>query len=305
MSNYGTVHRITMGDEDLSYFYEYPDDPIDEWKHFNRELLDNEYFVIHNRFGDLVGIFKKKNGKFQCISRQAQSELFKGVGARKGNYEQMCVIDAILDDSIDMVVVTGNAGTGKSYITLMAGLFLAENSNKRMLYTREIIQAGKCMGYLPGDSDEKTDPFWRPAKIAISKIQSSRGKYQSKSTSMDDMPQSIKYDKLVEFVPLQFLRGTSIDNRLMFNDEAQNQDLDTVQMFSTRAGEGSKVVLAGSTKQCDDKSLRNGKDGMTAIVNVMKGEKNFACINLLRQERNNLAQQIDVRVEMFKMGQLK
>lgn len=293
MEHSGKVHKVRLEDRDILNIKK----GLDEEKIFGRGLMENEYCVLFDRYDTLIGVYKKKGEGLVPIDERAKYGLFNKLGATKGNYEQMCVIDALLDDSIDLVVVTGNAGTGKSYIVLLTGMYMVEYLGKNLLYTREIVPVGKSIGYLPGGEDDKTAPYWKPAKINLIKIQNARGKFILDTKGLE---QSGK----ISFTPLQFLRGTTIDNTLMFNDEAQNEDLDTVQMFATRIGEGSKVVFAGSTKQIDDKNLRNGNDGLSLLIKIMKGEKNFAHIHLVKQERHRLAQQIDERIELYKEGRL-
>lgn len=295
---YGMIPRANLSDDELCTLYN--PGKINEVAYFGRTAVANEYFIAVDKTGFLVDIFRKhSDGRWKVINDQAKGKTsFLGMGAREGNYEQICVLDALISPDIDVLLVDGKAGTGKTFISLLGAfhtLLKTKCGYKNILYTREIAEVGEKMGYLPGDVSEKTNPYWEPARQGVRKIFGMNKKFAEYN------PEE-KKDLIL--TPLQFLRGTTWDNVIMINDEVQNEKLQVAQTFISRAGENSKVILMGSTHQIDNEALLYGNDALTLIRRIYQGQDNFATITLTKWERSRVAQQVDDLVEKFRKENL-
>lgn len=160
------------------------------------------------------------------------------------NYPQEQLMAAIYSD--DVVITHGSAGTGKTFIpSVMAAEMYARHEVKKILITRPTASCGESLGHLPGDLDEKFEPWLHPLINAMKTV--------LKTEAID----SAQRHGNLEYMPLQFMRGASLDNTFIIVDEAQNLTVEQAQMLVTRIGENSKLVINGDTKQID---LKRKKD---------------------------------------------
>ena len=158
----------------------------------------------------------------------------------------------------DMVFGIGPAGTGKTYLACAMAVNALKNKEvERIILARPAVEAGESLGFLPGDLQEKVDPYLRPLYDALYEIMG-----QEASAKM-------KEKGVIEVVPLAYMRGRTLDNSFIILDEAQNTTREQMKMFLTRMGFQSKVVITGDITQID---LPRGKvSGLTEAVRILKG----------------------------------
>ncbi|KEO83807.1 PhoH family protein [Tumebacillus flagellatus] len=181
----------------------------------------------------------------------------------------------------DIVFGVGPAGTGKTYLAVvMAVQALKKNEVKRIVLTRPAVEAGENLGFLPGDLQEKVDPYLRPLYDGLYDVlgQENTTKYMERG--------------LIEVAPLAYMRGRTLEDCFVILDEAQNTTPEQMKMFLTRLGFGSKMVVTGDVTQID---LPRGKQsGLNSAIRVLKNVEDLSFIFLSEQDvvRHHLVQKI-------------
>lgn len=162
--------------------------------------------------------------------------------------------------SKDVVFGIGPAGTGKTYIAVAMAVNAFKNKEvEKIILARPAVEAGERLGFLPGDLQEKVDPYLRPLYDALYDV---LGR---------DSALRLKEKEAIEVVPLAYMRGRTLDNSFIILDEAQNATREQMKMFLTRMGFGSKVVVTGDVTQID--LPRGKKSGLIEAENVLRGVK--------------------------------
>lgn len=181
----------------------------------------------------------------------------------------------------DIVFGIGPAGTGKTYLAVvMAIAALKEGSVKRIILTRPAVEAGESLGFLPGDLQEKVDPYLRPLYDALHDVM---GPEQSAKA----------FERgIIEVAPLAYMRGRTLDDSFIILDEAQNTTPEQMKMFLTRLGFGSKMVITGDVTQID--LPRNTKSGLIEASRILREIKEIGFIAFTEQDvvRHSLVQLI-------------
>ena len=201
------------------------------------------------------------------------------------NYEQSFAFDALLNPDLQFVSLLGKAGTGKTLLALAAGLYktMDENIYKRMLVCRPVFPMGKDIGYLPGDIEQKLNPWMQPVFDSLEYIMG-LGKKASRIT------RDLVDQGLLSIEPLAYIRGRSIPHQYLIVDEAQNLTPHEIKTIITRAGIGTKVVLTGDCYQIDNPYIDASNSGLTYSIEKFKGQDIFAHITLNKGERSKLAE---------------
>jgi phosphate starvation-inducible PhoH-like protein len=181
----------------------------------------------------------------------------------------------------DMVICTGPAGTGKTYLAVATAVeALKEQSVRKIVLVRPAVEAGESLGFLPGDLQAKINPYLRPLQDAL--------------RDMIDHEQVRRYmeEDVIEVAPLAYMRGRTLNNAFIIMDEAQNTTVGQMKMFLTRMGEGSKVVVSGDTSQVD--LPVHTKSGLIDALHRLKGIEGFTAIRLTGSDivRHRLVQDI-------------
>ena len=208
-----------------------------------------------------------------------------GIHAR--NREQNFALNALMDPDIDFVTLTGQAGTGKTLITLAAGLtqVLDERRYSEIIMTRVTVSVGEDIGFLPGTEEEKMGP-WMGALDdnleVLSKSENSTGEWGRAATN-DLVRNKIKIKSL------NFMRGRTFLNKYLIIDEAQNLTPKQMKTLITRAGPGTKIICMGNLAQIDTPYLTEGSSGLTYVVDRFKGWGHYGQVMLARGERSRLA----------------
>jgi PhoH-like ATPase len=182
--------------------------------------------------------------------------------------------------------LSGKAGTGKTLMALAAALEARKNY-KTILLARPIIPlSNRDMGYLPGDIKEKLDPYMKPLFDNLSVIQN---QFDEGSADYEKINELLQSEKLL-IMPLAYIRGRSLSKSYFIVDEAQNLTPHEVKTIITRAGEGTKIVFTGDPYQIDTPYLDARSNGLTFLIDKMKGQGLYAHVTLEKGERSELAE---------------
>ena len=250
-------------------------------------LSPNEYVLLRdseNPAHTALGRFDKATGRVVPIKK-----LREGVwGIRPRNKEQHYALDLLLNDDVKMVTLVGKAGTGKTLLALAAGLQKVTEEQKfhKLLVSRPIFPLGRDIGYLPGDIEEKLNPWMQPIYDNLELLL---------GLNRGDKKEGRSYAELmelgfVEIEPLTYIRGRSLPNVYMIVDEAQNLTPHEVKTIITRAGEGTKIILTGDPYQIDNPYVDSSNNGLTTVAERFKPEAIGGHITLTKGERSELAE---------------
>ena len=225
--------------------------------------------------------------------RTRRSPIF---GILPRNLQQTMALDLLLDDSVRLVTLIGSAGTGKTLLALAAGMVktLNEQIYQKLLCARPIMPLGRDIGYLPGNKDQKLTAWMQPIFDNMSYLLSNRLSAESGSshTPPSTVEQRIKHlvdSGQVVLEPLTYIRGRSIPHQFMIVDEAQNLTPHEVKTIASRVGEGTKLVLTGDATQIDNPYLDSSSNGLSYLVERLKGKPIIGHVTLIRSERSELA----------------
>jgi phosphate starvation-inducible PhoH-like protein len=213
-------------------------------------------------------------------------ENYKGRKIKAKTLGQKLYLEAIKNR--DIVFSIGPAGTGKTYLAMvMAVKRLLNNEVNRIVLTRPAIEAGESLGFLPGDMQDKVDPYLRPLYDAVYDI---LGPEKAKLYQEKD---------IIEVAPLAYMRGRTLDDSFVILDEAQNTTLEQMKMFLTRIGFNSKAVITGDITQIDLPS--KGRSGLATVQKILKNIKGIDFVYLNRSDvvRHDLVKEIIKAYESY------
>lgn len=206
-----------------------------------------------------------------------------GIHAR--NVEQSFALDALLNDEILLVSLVGKAGTGKTLLAIAAGLHktLDESKFQRLLVSRPIFPMGRDIGYLPGDIEQKLNPWMQPIFDNVEFLMGADKKAVGRA-------QELINQGMLNIEPLTYIRGRSIPKQYLIVDEAQNLTPHEIKTIITRAGIGTKVILTGDIYQIDNPYVDSANSGLTYAVEKFKGHAIAGHVTLTKGERSELAE---------------
>lgn len=204
---------------------------------------------------------------------------YQGKPIRPKTIGQKRYVDIIRENGV--VFGIGPAGTGKTYLAMAMAIQAFKNKEvNRIILTRPAVEAGESLGFLPGDLQEKIDPYLRPLYDALFEIMG------------PETYQNLMERQSIEVAPLAYMRGRTLDNAFVILDEAQNTTPQQMKMFLTRLGYGSKAIITGDITQLD---LPRGKSsGLITIRNILKNVKGIEFVDLDKNDvvRHPLVQRI-------------
>lgn len=229
------------------------------------------------------------------------------------NIQQLMALDLLLDEEVQMVSLIGPAGTGKTFLALLAGLHLVlvQHLFEKMLVSRPVIPLGPDIGYLPGTIEEKLRSWMQPVydnmEFIVHAINAERkqehyqalhygkrGIKQKKSfrperdKTIETLDELIKQGK-ISLEAITYMRGRSIPYQYILIDEVQNLTPHEVKTLISRVGEGSKIILAGDPYQIDSPYLDFSSNGLVVATNKFKGQSLFGTVFLESSERSELS----------------
>jgi len=241
----------------------------------------NQYIVMKCQDKTALGRYDHKQNKIVPLI-QSGVPVWR---VHPRNTEQSFAFDALFNDEIVFVSLVGKAGTGKTLLALAAGLFktMDEGRYQSLLVSRPIFPIGRDIGYLPGDLEQKLNPWMQPIFDSLEFIMG-MGKKAAHLT------QDLMDQGLLNIEPLAYIRGRSIPRQYLIVDEAQNLTPHEIKTIITRAGMGTKVVLTGDCYQIDNPYVDASNSGLTYSVEKFKGKDIVAHITLQKGERSALAE---------------
>lgn len=208
-----------------------------------------------------------------------------GINAR--NREQSFALNLLMDPEIDFVTLLGQAGTGKTLLTLAAALAqtLEKNLFSEIIMTRVTVPVGEDIGFLPGTEEEKMTPWMGALMDNLEVLTRTEGGGSWERQATQDLVRA-----RIKIRSLNFMRGRTFQNKFLIIDEAQNLTSKQMKTLITRAGPGTKVVCLGNIAQIDTPYLTETTSGLTYVVDRFKGWPHGGHITLLRGERSRLAE---------------
>lgn len=231
-------------------------------------------------------VLEGKDEKLRDLLKEVVCITANGKSIKPKTFGQKRYIDSIRNN--DIVFGIGPAGTGKTYLAMAMAVQAFKNKEvNRIILTRPAVEAGENLGFLPGDLQEKVDPYLRPVYDALFEIlgYETYAKYVERG--------------LIEVAPLAYMRGRTLDSAYIILDEAQNTTNEQMKMFLTRLGFGSKAIITGDITQVD---LPKGKQsGLKSVTKVLDNVKGIDFINLTKHDivRHPLVQRIIDAYEKF------
>ncbi|MBV9948623.1 MAG: PhoH family protein [Myxococcales bacterium] len=208
------------------------------------------------------------------------------MGVRPRNKEQSFAIDLLLDESIRLVTLVGKAGTGKTLLALAAGLkrTMEDGAYTRMLVSRPVMPLGRDIGFLPGDVDEKLNPWMQPIFDNLEFL------FSAGTRKGPRVYAELLESGQIQVEPLTYIRGRSLPQQFIIVDEAQNLTPHEVKTIITRSGDGTKIALTGDPGQIDNPYVDSASNGLTVAAERFRGEKLAAHVVLAKGERSELAE---------------
>lgn len=243
------------------------------------KLIANNYYILKDGRSSSLSWYNAHTNRLEKIDKSYC------YGIKPRNAEQAFAIHAITNDNVKLVTVQGMAGTGKTLLAL-AGSLEQKNKFGQIIMARPIVAlSNKDLGYLPGSAEEKIGPYMQPLFDNLNFIKSQFGENEKKHKAITQL---IEDEKIV-ISPLAYIRGRSLSNVLFIIDEAQNLTPHEVKTIITRAGENTKLIFTGDINQIDTPYLDENSNGLSYIIDRLKGAKLFAHITLEKGERSELA----------------
>lgn len=191
-----------------------------------------------------------------------------------------------MNPKIQLVTLSGKAGTGKTLLALAASLEVMKEYRQIYMGRPIVPLSNKDIGFLPGDIQSKLEPFMQPLYDNLGVI---KHQFSEESQKNKKIAELIQEEKLV-IAPLSYIRGRSLVKIFFIVDEAQNLTPHEVKTIITRSGEGTKMVFTGDIFQIDHPYLNSQSNGFSYFIDRMKGQKLYAHVNLEKGERSELAE---------------
>jgi len=239
----------------------------------------NHYFILRSPQNSALVWHNPASGRLERVHKNA------AYGIQPRNAEQTFALHAITNPAASLVTVSGKAGTGKTLLAL-AGALEQRRQFRQIYLARPLVPlSNKDIGYLPGDIKSKVNPYMQPLWDNLSVI---KHQFDERDRDFRRLDEMVEGEKL-HITPLAYIRGRSFSNIMFIVDEAQNLTPHEVRTIITRAGEGTKVVFTGDIFQIDTPYLDAQSNGLSYLIDRIKGHRLYAHVNLNRGERSELA----------------
>jgi PhoH-like ATPase len=258
--------------------YEMPAKPV--LKKMDRDPVPNKFYIIRNSNRSVLAYL---DSEMETL-RKVDKNIIYGIKPR--NAEQTFAVDALTNNDIPLVTLTGKAGTGKTLLALASALHVRK-FYRQIFIARPIVPlSNKDIGFLPGDVQSKIEPYMQPLWDNLRVIQDQFSESDKQNQLITNM---VKDEKLV-IEPLSYIRGRSLQRIFFIVDEAQNLTPHEIKTIITRVGEGSKIIFTGDIYQIDHPYLDSQSNGLSFLIDHFKGQKLYAHVNLEKGERSVLAE---------------
>ena len=243
-------------------------------------LYANQILLLKSGEATALACYHKRSNRLKRVDK------LRAYGIEPRNAEQTFAMHVLMHPDIQLVSLTGIAGTGKTLLALAAAL-AQEGSYDQILLSRPVIPLqNQDLGFLPGAINEKLMPYMLPLYDNLAVIKSKLKPTSREAVHIEELQ---RQNKLM-ITPLAYIRGRSLNNTFFIIDEAQNLTPHEVKTIVTRAGEGTKMVFTGDIQQIDSPYLDIRSNGLTHLSDRMLGEEIFAHVNLVKGERSELAE---------------
>ncbi|GMU64924.1 MAG: phosphate starvation protein PhoH [Acidobacteriota bacterium] len=239
----------------------------------------NHYFILKNPHQSALVWFNPATGHLERVQK------LPAYGINPRNAEQTFALHAILNPHVPLVSVSGKAGTGKTLLAL-AGALERRRDFRQIYLARPLVPlSNKDIGYLPGDIKSKINPYMAPLWDNLSVI---KHQFDEKERDFRRLDEMVEAEKL-HITPLAYIRGRSFSNIMFIVDEAQNLTPHEIRTIITRAGEGTKMIFTGDIFQIDTPYLDAQSNGLSYLIDRIRGNRLYAHVNLDKGERSELA----------------
>ena len=251
----------------------------------DQEYVCNDYVTIKNYNESKSGLVRILDNGIMAIGKTKHNPY--GIEAK--NREQIFALNALMDESIDILTLSGTTGSGKTLLAIAAGLDQVEQGvYDKIIVMRSIVSVGKDLGTLPGFVDEKVGPYMKAIYDNIDFM------IQSENKSPIKPHEYLIQSGKIEIEAFALIRGRSINNAFIIVDEAQNSTKLELKTAISRAGKGTKIVITGDINQIDNNYLDRDSCGLTHVAKAFRGQVNAAHVNLIKAERSRLSEQSDM-----------
>jgi PhoH-like ATPase len=275
------IETVTIDDDLIDHIYRNKNLDIESFPEVPPAFAD----FVHNTFlvvKSTSGSKKSTLCRWHAIEKKLQlidDSTFDDVKFKPRNKEQRFAMWALLSDDVKLLTVTGLAGSGKTFVALMAAISQIEAGKyDRLVITRNMEPVGRDIGYLPGTMEEKMAPWLAPILDNM--------RYQFKDPLKFE---SMREQGRIEVAPLTYIRGRTFTNSIILVDESQNASIHELKTIITRVGDGSKIILIGDTDQIDTPYINRQTNGLSIVAKKMRSSKLTAHIHLPSGVRSGLA----------------
>lgn len=248
--------------------------------------LPNQFIILKTNDGSKKSAIGRVSNNGDFVLRPLSQQEPVAWGIKPLNKEQRFAMELLLDDSLDIVTLVGTAGTGKTLVTLATGLqrTMDENTYRRLVVCRSIVPVGKDLGFLPGTKEEKLEAWMGAIYDNLAFLADRRNPEEG-----EEKAHYLLDSGKIEVASVTHMRGRSLPGQYIIVDDAQNLTPHEMKTILTRAGEGTKVVVTGDPYQIDTPYLDVESNGLTYLVDRLKGQKNYGHITFTKTERSRLA----------------
>ena len=243
------------------------------------KIVSNGFYILKNGKSSVLGYYNPFDDQLERVEKQYV------YGVKPKNAEQTFALHALLNPDIKLMSLQGVAGTGKTLLALASALE-QHNLYHQIVLARPIVPlSNKDIGYLPGNAEDKINPYMQPLFDNLKFIKNQFGEKEKKYRKIEEMQEQGK----LKISALAYIRGRSLSNVIFIVDEAQNLTPHEVKTIITRAGENTKIIFTGDVFQIDTPYLDEQSNGLSYLIDRLKGNDLFAHITLEKGERSELA----------------
>jgi PhoH-like ATPase len=243
------------------------------------DSVTNHFYILKSGSKSVLASYRSATNTLERIKKQTAFKIMPR------NAEQTFALDAILRPEIRLVTIQGVAGTGKTLLSLAGALEQRRNYHQIYLARPIVPLSNKDIGYLPGDIKSKLNPYMEPLWDNLKYIKS---QFSEKDKEFKQINEMVENEKLI-VCPLAYIRGRSLSNVFFIVDEAQNLTPHEVKTIISRAGENTKIIFTGDIFQIDTPYLDTQSNGLSYMIDRLKGKDLYAHITLQKGERSELA----------------